>query len=100
MMLRRFSAFSLCRKGLPLALATLVATHDAFAIDYSLVLAPPKQVNNSTCQSYALAMALAMQEPAGLPATYEWRMTNEAELRVLEGNMRSAVVKAMKDRLG
>lgn len=88
------------RAALAFGIVVLAGTQDALGFNYGLVLAPPVQVNNSTCQSYVLAMALAMHEPAGQPATYQWRMENESELRVHEANIRSEVVKAMKERLG
>lgn len=71
----------------------------AEAYDYKLVLAPPAQSNNSTCQSYALATALSMLQPPSQVASYEWGIENVNDLRRNEMTIRGAIEREMKKRL-
>src|SRR6266853_2717634 len=97
MTLRNFKA-CLLRRSLVAGFLTLsISAQYAGAVDLPWLLTPPAQVDGSTCQSYVLGMALAMQEPVA-QASYPWRMDNEEELRLLEGTIRDRVKIAMESR--
>src|SRR4029079_11782187 len=76
----------------------VVDARNAWALDYKFLLAPPKQATNATCQSYVLAIALAMLNTAPL-TTYEWKIDDEDELRRNEAMVRSAIEREMRKRL-
>src|SRR5437879_6284600 len=71
-----------------LTLAPFGATQ---AIDYSVLLSPPPQSNAKSCQSYSLAVALALADSTG-----RYIIKSNDDLPILEGEIRLSIEKAMK----
>jgi hypothetical protein len=82
----------------PLALA--LGFSNALAFDYKMLVAPIAQSSDSSCQSYALALGLAMLEPDDRRSYYEWRVDEKHDLRLHETTVRNKIERQMMLDLG
>src|SRR5688572_19440560 len=95
--MKRFLHCFLCRETWLLMLLAGKASA-ASIFDMELMLAPPAQSTNATCQSYVLAIALSMLDTSRF-TTPQWRVNNAGEFRKNEINIRAEIEREMRRRL-
>lgn len=70
----------------------------ARAADLELLVAPPAQATNQTCQAYVLAVALSMLDTSKFTSP-AWRVNDKEGFRLNEMTIRGAIVQQMQQRL-
>lgn len=70
---------------------SLAHSQSAQSVDYKVLVKPPPQMNARSCQSYSLAVALALADASG-----RYPIKSSDDLQVLERTIRMAIELTMK----